>query len=129
MDYVFTWPISFDYEDDENPRVYRAAFGEGYEQNTPAGINNNPGSWNVLVQGTPDYLDAPDKFLGDRGASQAFYWTTPRGQLIRVLCRSWKRRDMTVAYGQISATFEQTFDGSPTNGFAVTSSAIVIRRK
>jgi phage-related protein len=126
MDYVFTWPVSFDYEDDENPRVYRAAFGEGYEQNTPAGINSNPASWNVTIQGPPSYLDKPQRFLRMQGASSPFFWITPRGDLLRVLCRSWKRRDSTAANGQITATFDQVFDGAQMNGLIVTNNTYFV---
>lgn len=114
MDLVFTWSISFSYKRKSTPRVRSASFGDGYEQRVPDGINNNPAMWDVVVQGPPQCLDAPEKFLDDRAGSDAFYWVSPRGQLLRVVCRSYERDDSTAANGTITGTFEQVFDGSLT---------------
>jgi phage-related protein len=93
------------------PNVYSAKFGDGYEQNTPAGINFAPESWDVqFICTSIDVANAIVGFFNAQGAYQKFLWTSPRGSYpMTVICRKWSDSNKPGGVITISATFEQTF--------------------
>lgn len=110
MSASFTW-IPSEANRTVSPAVYSAKFGEGYEQNTPRGINYLPQSWDLQFKcRSSSVADAILAFLNAQGGTQKFQWTPPRATSpILVLCRKWS--DSTKAGGvtTVSAVFEQTF--------------------
>ncbi|MDE2097822.1 MAG: phage tail protein [Patescibacteria group bacterium] len=92
------------------PAVWQAKFGDGYEQNTPQGLNYKPESWNLTFYfSTLADAEAFQDYISGFGGTQAFYWRSPRGpNAIRVLCRSWsdishpgQRITMTAKFDQV----------------------------
>jgi len=63
---------------DQNARLYRASYGDGYEQRVAAGINNIPESWK-LTWNNRSVADANKviKFLEDQAGVTAFDWYPP----------------------------------------------------
>lgn len=92
-------------------RVLTSQFGDGYSQRTPDGINSVTDSWplnftlrtRALVKSIADFLKA-------RAGSEAFYWMTPNGDTIKVICKEWTPTYNHDTDCSISCTFEQVFD-------------------
>jgi len=63
---------------DQTARIFRAAYGDGYEQRVAAGINNLPESWS-LSWNNRSLNDANKviKFLEDQKGVTAFDWYPP----------------------------------------------------
>ena len=93
------------------PALFTAKFGDGYEQNTPQGLNFKPEKWTLQFrfQSRADG-DAMQDFLDSYGAYQAFTWRSPRGpNPIRVLCQDWTDTSKPGAVFSLQATFRQVF--------------------
>jgi len=60
---------------DQQPRVLKANYGDGYEQRVAAGINNLPETWNLTWKNrTTADTNKIVKFLEDQGGVTAFDW-------------------------------------------------------
>lgn len=107
---TFTW-IASDAVRSVKPSVYSAKFGDGYEQNAPAGINFQPETWDLQFKcRSPTDADAILAFLRAQGGWQKFQWTAPRAAVpIMVICRKWSDATKIGDIITVSATFEQTF--------------------
>jgi phage-related protein len=110
MSSVFTW-IPSDAARTVSPAVYSARFGDGYEQNTPRGLNYLPQSWDLQFKcPSSTVADAILAFLNTQGGTAKFQWTPPRASApILVLCRKWSDTTKPGGITTVSATFEQTF--------------------
>jgi phage-related protein len=90
------------------PRTLNARFGDGYEQRAQDGLNADLQVWEVKFENCHGPIAlAIDDFLAARGASEAFLFTTKRGETLTVLCRSWEVADADKRTAMVSATFEQ----------------------
>ena len=107
---VFTW-IPSDAMRSIKPSVYSAKLGDGYEQNTPSGINFQAESWDVQLKcRNAAVADAILAFLKTPGGYQKFQWTPPRATApITVICRKWSDSTKPGGITAVTATFEQTF--------------------
>ena len=107
---TFAW-IPSDAVRSVKPSVYAAKFGDGFEQNTPTGINFSPESWDLQFKCRNSAVaDAITAFLAAQGGYQKFQWTPPRATSpITVLCRKWSDSSKPGGVTSVSATFEQTF--------------------
>ena len=107
---TFTW-IAADAVRSVKPAVYCAKFGDGYEQNAPAGLNFLPETWELQFKcRSPADADAILAFLVAQGGWQKFQWTPPRAAgPILVICRKWSDATKVGGITSVSATFEQTF--------------------
>ena len=95
----------------QKPALWSAKFGDGYEQNAPQGINNDPEKWQLQFK-LQDRADGDGliDFLKAAGGNLPFSWRSIRGpNPIRVLCKGWS--DVTKPSGPVTlnATFEQVF--------------------
>lgn len=75
------------------PDVTVAKFGDGYEQRTPNGINNNLQKWQMaFTKRSGADIDAVYDFLEARGGVESFDWV-PRGEVTArtFVCRKWTR--------------------------------------
>lgn len=97
----------------QEPRVARTKFGDGYEQRSPDGINNSPAKWAMQFRACGKLEgDAIIAFFRQHAGYLAFDWTPPRETVAgRWTCPSWQR-GLPNADGEsdISATFEQVFE-------------------
>ena len=107
---LFTW-IASDAVRSSKPSVYSARMGDGYEQNTPTGINFAPETWELQFKcRSANVADAILGFLKAQGGYQKFQWTPPRANApINVICRKWSDATKPGGVTSVSATFEQTF--------------------
>ncbi len=115
----FTWPLSYDTDQDANPRVNEAKFGDGYSQAVADGINALPRTWslNFTYRSEAEATEIDD-FLADHGGYDTFWWLSViDGQPKRVLCRSWTIRHVGPLQYRVEARFEQRFDRDPASYF------------
>ena len=94
------------------PRVRVSAFGDGYQQRAPDGLNNDAQTWEYQATDVDDAVAADMMaFLETHGAVTPFDYTplwatTP----IKVVCPTWRRTlGSRVGTSDISATFNQWF--------------------
>ncbi|MBU3627139.1 phage tail protein [Polynucleobacter sp. JS-Safj-400b-B2] len=92
------------------PSVYSAKFGDGYEQNSPKGINFQPATWSLQFKGqTLAIAQAIDAFLIAQGGYLKFTWTPPGSAQCLWLCKQWQLRQLPGGVNDVSATFIQQF--------------------
>ena len=95
------------------PVVRTTQFGDGYEQRTTFGLNQNPKEWSLTWQNiTEANADTIETFLDARAADGAsFDWTPPDSATsYKWVCQQW---DKTIPYtgrATITATFRQVFE-------------------
>ena len=95
------------------PRVRIAQFGDGYEQRTRFGINQNPKEWNLSWQNiTEANSDSIETFLDARAADGAsFDWTPPaEATSYKWVCLEWDKQINYTGRATITATFRQVFE-------------------
>jgi phage-related protein len=106
---TFSWRPDYDSKLSQEPNVSVTKFGDGYEQRTPNGINNNPETWSVEF--TRSSASFPDvlAFIQARNGVESFYWTTPFNQTKVFVCRKWGlvRKE---GHSVMSMDFEQVFE-------------------
>lgn len=92
-------------------RVVR--FGDGYEQRTTLGINQNPKEWTLsFVNISETDSDTIETFLDARAADQASFDWQPPGSSIsyKWVCPSWSKTIPYANLATINATFRQVFE-------------------
>lgn len=96
----------------EEPRVKRARFGDGYEQRAADGINNLDQVWEYTADEVDDVVaDDMVAFLRARNGVEAFnYWPMRAGAAIRVQCAKWSRSHTGPGTSSVRATFQQVFE-------------------
>lgn len=112
----FLWVESDSTQLEEQPRVARTQFGDGYAQEAADGLNPNPQSWRVALRDVEDSVaDQVIAFLRARitaaAGLEAFDWT-PRWSTtkIKIKCRRWTRTLGSVwGESNIDLEFEQWF--------------------
>lgn len=106
---TFTWHPEFESSLDQEPQVNVTKFGDGYEQRSAKGINNNPQKWNLQFSASSQGAQEALNFLKARGAVESFTWQNPFEETGVYVCRSWKiQRKQGVNI--LQATFEQVFE-------------------
>jgi phage-related protein len=109
---TFTYRPSYQASRTNAPKVWTAAYGDGYTQRTANGINNDPTTWNL----TFDSLDSATataivNFLAATGGAASFTWTNPDGQTGLYICPKYDRSYDDDDKNQVKATFQQVFGG------------------
>ena len=89
-----------------------AKFGDGYEQRTTFGINQNPKQWDLTWNNISEAnADTIETFLNARAGAESFDWTPPdESTSYKWVCEQWSK---TIPYNNratISATFRQVFE-------------------
>lgn len=106
----FNWRPDLGAEQDETPNVGVVKLGDGYENRLPKGINSQASQWSVtFTKGLLEHK-AIRAFLKQHGASKAFEWTDPTGEVGFYVCRSWKSKQEGFGVFSVSGTFEQVFE-------------------
>ncbi|WGE30529.1 phage tail protein [Edwardsiella tarda] len=104
---MFNWPVKPDMAIRSEPRVSRVAFGDGYEQRRPDGLNNNLRQYDVTFRVLRREGGAVEDFFSRHGAVTPFLWTPPyEYRQIKVVCRKWQSR-VDMLRITFTATFEQ----------------------
>lgn len=72
------------------PRVKRIAFGDGYEQRRPDGINHQLRKFEPVFRVETHAVQEMDAFLMRHAGVTAFLWQCPTfPEPVKVVCRSW----------------------------------------
>jgi phage-related protein len=108
---TFTWTPDYPLDEEFNPRVRVAKFGDGYEQRTGDGINTQPSTWSLMFTVRNTVGNQILEFLKARGAAESFSWIPPYSEtMVRVRCGSWKKTIAGFDYMIIQAQFDQVFE-------------------
>lgn len=107
---LFFWKPSYNSSVKQTPRIKSIVFGNGYEQRTPDGINNN--LLNISIQfdlRTTAETTAIIHFLNTRQGTESFLFTpsSPYAQLKRFTCKEWDENYLFFNNHSIKAIFEE----------------------
>ena len=89
--------------------IEKAQYKDGYTQRAPKGLFSrrrtfNP-TWTMLDQDQKDQLVA---FLDERKGCQPFWWETPEGEQVRVICEKGLKYTYDFYNGYtVTCTFEE----------------------
>ena len=94
------------------PSVRRVQFGDGYEQRTSLGINQNPKVYNLTFNVSESESDTIEAFLDDRAADNASFTYTPPGEssASKFVCEEWNKSISFLDRATIQATFREVFE-------------------
>ena len=95
------------------PVTRTARFGDGYEQRTSLGINQNPKSYNLTFEVSETDADTIETFLDARAANnmESFDFTPPgESSSSKFICESWTKTIPYLNRATIQATFVQKFE-------------------
>lgn len=109
---TFTWAPDNGPQRTVKPRVYKAKFGDGYEQVTSAGLNPLEQEWSLsftlLSQAT---YNAISDFLEARKGAEAFYWVPPgKVTAVKVRCEEWADSNPSFGLYAIQAKFHRVYE-------------------
>jgi phage-related protein len=91
--------------------VNEAVFGDGYSQRVADGINNVKQIWDLAFTLRPrTQIDAIDTFLSSHKGVSSFDWETPKGDMLRFICKTYSTSYNHDHNCSATATFEQVFE-------------------
>jgi phage-related protein len=95
-----------------NPSVRTVRFGDGYEQRTTLGINQNPKVYQLTFEVSETDADTIETFLDARAADNASFDFTPPGEgsSSKFVCESWTKSIPYLNRASIQASFRQVFE-------------------
>ena len=87
-------------------------FGDGYQQRTSFGLNQDPKVWNLTFNVKDSDADTIETFLEARGKDGAsFDWSPPdETTTYKWICRGFGREMFDSDRSRITASFEQVFE-------------------
>ena len=106
---TFTFTPAYSAQVNKKPRVRKAAFGDGYEQRVPDGINTIKRVWSLRFTKSSADIAAVDAFLSEHGGTTSFDWTPPRGAAGKWICDEWNEGLDGFNKDTITATFTEVF--------------------
>ena len=94
------------------PTVRTVRFGDGYEQRTSLGLNQNPKSYNLTFEVSETDADTIETFLDARAADNASFDFTPPGESSssKFVCEQWDKSIPYLNRATIQATFREVFE-------------------
>ena len=94
------------------PRLRVTQFGDGYQQRTSFGLNQDPKVWSLTFNVDDEDADEIETFLEARGVDAAsFTWSPPdETTSYQWICRSFNREMFDLERNRITASFEQVFE-------------------
>lgn len=104
---------SYGAQKSSRPQMRIARFGDGYEQRTSFGINQNPKEWNLSWQNISEAdADSIETFLDARAADgSSFDWTPPdESTSYKWVCMEWDKQINYTGRATITAMFRQVFE-------------------
>lgn len=104
---------SYGAQKSSKPKMRMTQFGDGYEQRTTFGLNQNPKEWSLTWQNiTEANADTIEAFLDARAADGAsFDWTPPdTATSYKWVCQQWDKVIPYTGRATITATFRQVFE-------------------
>jgi phage-related protein len=99
---------------ENNARVLRTDFGDGYSQRAAQGINNVDKIWNITsIPYSSSDAQTFDEFFRTHGGYTAFYWTPPgHSEPLKFTCSKWSLNGVQGSnlYYRVTATLRREFD-------------------
>ncbi|MEJ2766982.1 phage tail protein [Photobacterium sp. MCCC 1A19761] len=93
---------------DEEPRVQKLSFGDGYEQRSPNGINHQLQKFSYTFRYRHEEITSIRQFLFERGGVEPFIiYPTDEPYPTKVICEKWSRRRISATDSELTATFEE----------------------
>ena len=94
------------------PKLRVTQFGDGYQQRTSFGLNQDPKVWSLTFNVDDEDADEIETFLEARGKDGASFTWSPPDDLASYqwICRSFNREMFDLDRSRITATFEQVFE-------------------
>ena len=94
------------------PNFRIARFGDGYEQRTTFGLNQNPKQWDLTWNVSETDADTIETFLDARAADGVSFEWTPLGESTEYkwVCEQWSKSIPYLNRATIQATFRQVFE-------------------
>lgn len=93
---------------EREPVVLTVKFGDGYEQRSARGINNNLRKWSLtFANQTTANCDTIETFIVAQGGVTSFTWTDPTGYAGKWVCRKHTRTKLNYNNETIAAVFEE----------------------
>tara|TARA_R100001510_G_scaffold46186_1_gene43063 strand:+ start:3725 stop:4066 length:342 start_codon:yes stop_codon:yes gene_type:complete len=94
------------------PVVRTVRFGDGYEQRTSLGLNQNPKIFNLSFEVSETDADTIETFLDARAADNASFDFTPPGESSssKFVCEEWSKSIPYLNRASIQATFREVFE-------------------
>ena len=95
-----------------SPVVRTVRFGDGYEQRTSLGLNQNPKIYNLTFNVSETDSDTIETFLDARAADNASFDFTPPGEASssKFVCEQWSKSIPYLNRASIQATFREVFE-------------------
>ena len=94
-----------------SPKARITQFGDGYQQRTQFGLNQDPKVFNLTFNVSETDSDTIEAFLDARGATESFDFTPPaETSSSKFICRSWTKSIPYLNRATINATFEEVFE-------------------
>jgi phage-related protein len=95
-----------------SPVVRTVRFGDGYEQRTSLGLNQNPKVYNLTFEVSETDADTIETFLDARAADNASFDFTPPGEASssKFVCEQWSKSIPYLNRASIQATFREVFE-------------------
>ena len=95
-----------------SPVVRTVRFGDGYEQRTSLGLNQNPKVYTLTFQVSETDSDTIETFLDARAADNASFDFTPPGEdsSSKFVCEQWSKSIPYLNRATIQATFREVFE-------------------
>lgn len=94
------------------PVVRTVRFGDGYEQRTSLGLNQNPKVYSLSFEVSETDADTIETFLDARAADNASFDFTPPGESSssKFVCESWSKSIPYLNRARIQTTFREVFE-------------------
>ena len=94
------------------PVVRTVRFGDGYEQRTSLGLNQNPKVYSLSFEVSETDADTIETFLVARAADNASFDFTPPGESSssKFVCESWSKSIPYLNRARIQTTFREVFE-------------------
>ena len=91
-------------------RVKSFAYGDGYSQESPEGINNVVETWNLSFTGRSQatIMAVEDFLISNKG--YPFTWVNPLGRTFRYKCKEWDANYEVSTSCSLTCTFDQSFE-------------------
>ena len=95
-----------------SPVVRTVRFGDGYEQRTSLGLNQNPKVYTLTFEVSETDSDTIETFLDARAADNASFDFTPPGEdsSSKFVCEQWSKSIPYLNRATIQATFREVFE-------------------
>jgi phage-related protein len=111
---VWVPPKNPDQEPDfqEKPNLYISRFGDGYSQESPAGLNHIDGdmalSWSMLTVTDEEAMRA---FMRERGGYKPFWYGLPGDSVMWLWkCRAWSGGERSFGIRRFRAQLSRAYD-------------------